>query len=373
MKKKLIIIIGLFLVLISAIIASFKYSQYKNIKEWKSSALTSPKANSLSPAGHILVEFKKAKDISGVKKYEIYIDDKKVCDVDKNKNSSEIYLTKTKGYKIKIVAITDKEKIESNCNTIYVNKKGLCMNKEMAWNVEADKWGASWYYNWSFSKHNYVSFRDLEFVPMIWSKFDTDSDNITLCKELGYRHILAYNEPDAVDQSDIPVDDAVEGMKDFQNKGLYVGLPATALMPEWSKDWFKPFMKKIEANNLKYDFIPVHHYWNWYDDEGAEAFLKMIDNTYNMYHKPIWVTEFAISGVPRKDGDPRREEVVIRYMKKVIEGLEKRDYVERYAWFSFPVSNERNSASAMLNTYTGKITDLGKQYIKIGMPKGYKY
>ncbi len=59
-------------------------------------------------------------------------------------------------------------------------------------------------------------------------------------------------------------------------------------------------MKKMEEQNMDVDFIPIHHYWNWYADEGAQAFLDLVDETWEMYHKPIWITEFAISGDPGK-------------------------------------------------------------------------
>ena len=40
-----------------------------------------------------------------------------------------------------------------------------------------------------------------------------------------------------------------------------------------------------------------------------------------MYHKPIWITEFAISGDPGKNQE--QLDAVIGYMKGVIPGLEK--------------------------------------------------
>ena len=125
----------------------------------------------------------------------------------------------------------------------------------------------------------------------------------------------------------------------------------------------------LKEQNMDVDFIPIHHYWNWYADEGAQAFLDLVDETWKMYHKPIWITEFAISGDPGKTKFQRK--VVMRYMKKVIAGLDKKDYVERYAWFSFSPTDYKNGGSGLLNHYEGKITDLGYLYQKLGMPKGY--
>ena len=59
-------------------------------------------------------------------------------------------------------------------------------------------------------------------------------------------------------------------------------------------------MKKMKQEKMDDDmaFLALHHYWNWHTKEGAEAFLKIIDETWEMYKKPIWITEFALSGVP---------------------------------------------------------------------------
>ena len=88
-----------------------------------------------------------------------------------------------------------------------------------------------------------------------------------------------------------------------------------------------------------------------------------------MYHKPIWITEFALSGVPAWTKQTRQS--AIDYMKIVVHELDKRDYVERYAWFSFEPENYQNGGSSLLDSYTGKITDLGYTYQKLGIPKGY--
>ncbi len=89
-----------------------------------------------------------------------------------------------------------------------------------------------------------------------------------------------------------------------------------------------------------------------------------------MYHKPIWITEFALSGVP--DWTKQTRQSAINYMKIVLPELDKRDYVERYSWFSFSKSDFKNSGSALLDTYTGKLTGLGKLYQKLGIPEGYQ-
>lgn len=206
---------------------------------------------------------------------------------------------------------------------------------------------------------------------MMWTYSSTESKMIERLKKTGYKYLLAYNEPDFTDQANLTVDEVVDAWPDFMNKGIQISSPATALCPPWSKDWFQPFMEQIDADdNLSIDFIALHHYWNWYSDEGVQAFLDLIDQTYEMYHKPIWITEFAISGDPGKNQE--QLDAVIGYMKGVIPGLEERDYVERYAWFSFGSKDSRNGASALYDISTGEFTELGKLYSSVGIPAGYQ-
>ena len=58
-------------------------------------------------------------------------------------------------------------------------------------------------------------------------------------------------------------------------------------------------------------------------------------------------------------------------MKIVLPELDKRDYVERYAWFSIEPTDYKNGGSSLINSYKGKITQLGYEYQKLGVPEGY--
>ncbi len=307
-----------------------------------------------------------------VHKYQIYVDDKKQGEVSGNKTTFEYYTTKVSIHKVYIKAILDHgNEVNSDVFGFYVNKKGFCMNKDMAEHVNADHWNVSWYYNWALSKHNYTSFQKLQYVPMFWTTAPTDKDQAEVLKLRGYKYVLAFNEPDRADQSNMSVDDAVNGMKSILNQGLIVGSPAASVWPSASEEWFQPFMKKMKQEKMDDDmaFLALHHYWNWHTKEGAEAFLKIIDETWEMYKKPIWITEFALSGVPAWTKQTRQS--AIDYMKIVLPELDKRDYVERYAWFSFEPTDYKNGGSSLINSYKGKITQLGYEYQKLGVPEGY--
>lgn len=381
-KKKIIIRIAV-IVLAVVGIACFSMWYYEssenkriekinnNAPAWKESAVTEPEIGSLEAAGYVTIRWNSADVMGEVEGYKVYVNDELVAETDGETTTCEYYTTKVSAHKVYIEANLKKgSKINSNIFTFYVNKKGYCVNKEMAQNIDGIAWGGSWYYNWELNPFGYTTFQDLQYVPMMWGSFETDRKIISRFHKLGYKYVLAFNEPDRLDQADIPVDDAVEGMKAFMDQNLLVGSPATALCPPWSDNWFQPFMEKMEAQGMDVDFIPIHHYWNWWQSEGAEAFLELVKETYEMYHKPIWITEFAISGDPGDTEEQRQS--VIDYMKIVVPGLDEMEFVERYAWFSFSPNDIRNGGSSLIQSYTGEITDLGYVYQELGMPEGYR-
>lgn len=376
-NKKILILIGIVVVVFMGAIFGLNIAKNKRIaniyalkKQWKTEAVTFPTTGSLQPAGYITIEWNPADKMDDIESYEIYANGEKQGTVNGNKTSFEYYTTNVSKHDVYIKAnLKHGGVIYSDIFSFYVNKKGLCMNKDMASNVEATDWDVSWYYNWSISKHNYTSFQDLQFVPMFWTSAPTDKSEVEVLPKRGYKYVLGFNEPDRPDQANMSVEDAIEGMKPLLNKGLYVGSPAVSIWPSISTDWFQPFMDGMKENDMDMDFITLHHYWNWHSEDGAKAFLDIVDESWEMYHKPIWITEFALSGVP--DWTKQTRQAAIKYMKIILPELDKREYVERYAWFSFSKSDYKNSGSALLDTYTGKITGLGKVYQKLGVPESY--
>lgn len=385
-KKILITVISIFLIagiVVTAILVANenkkrlekenqrRIEQIKNNKEeWKNNAVITPKAGLLQAAGYITIEWNSADKLGKVKGYKVYVNDKLIKETDEKTTTCEYYSTDVSKHTVYIEADLEQDSvIYSDVITFYVNKKGLCMNRDMAMAVEANQWGVSWYYNWAFEAFKYDSFSELQYVPMLWNSGDGDGDLVDMFQYQGYKYLLMFNEPDLEEQANMTIDEAIEGMKLVADKDMILGSPATALMPPWSDEWFQPFMKRMEKENMDVDFIPIHHYWNWWNEEGVQAFLDLIDETWEMYHKPIWITEFALTGDPGKN--KQQIQSVKDYMAGVIKGLDERPYVERYAWFSFSHRDMRHGGSSLMDHYTGEIFEVGKLYQKLGLPEGY--
>ena len=180
-NRKRNVIIGIILILLVVLLGAIvgtsiatknrKNKINKNKSKWKTEAVISPEKGSLQPAGYITINWKSADKMGRVHKYQIYVDDKKQGEVSGNKTTFEYYTTKVSIHKVYIKAILDHgNEVNSDVFGFYVNKKGFCMNKDMAEHVNADHWNVSWYYNWALSKHNYTYKKFYIIVSLIRKK-----------------------------------------------------------------------------------------------------------------------------------------------------------------------------------------------------------
>lgn len=219
-------------------------------------------------------------------------------------------------------------------------KKGAVLkNTESAKKLES--LNVSWYYTWNMKP---IQNTELPFVPMIWGK------NSSLPKN-SQDILLILNEPDRPDQSNVTVNEAVT-IWNSANATLK-GSPATAANPLKSP-WFTEFMTLTKP-----DFICIH----WYGPPRPESLLKIVDGLYAKYSLPIWITEFAVA-----QWDTTKPvytiEQVSEFIRNVIPELEKRDYVERYAWKTRDTTDFVMGTSALFDS-VGNLTEIGKLYSQI--------
>lgn len=364
-KKAVAIVLSLILVLTIMPVASSS----AETKAEETFAITSPRNNQLVAAGHFDIEWTPANG-STVEEYKLYIDDVVVATT--TDTTYEYYTTKVKMFSAYVEAeYTDGSTQKTEEISFAVTKKGLAVNDTMGKYLDPLEMSMGWYYTWGTNPFSYTTYKYAEFVPMKWGAGNEDQV-LNAIAQKNYKYLLAYNEPD-IDHSggsNVSVDTAVNNWSKFIGKSDYLGTPAPALSPTWdSGTWFREFMSRIDQSTV--DFIPLHCYYGTYGGvAGAESFLKdVVDKAWEMYHKPIWVTEFAVSGWGYSNEAARKS--LEEFMFTVIDGLNEREYVERYSWFSFNTDDENNGASALWTNATGELTDLGMIYAYYGNPEGY--
>ncbi len=348
-------------------------SREYNVNAAEEFVIVSPKDNELKGAGYFDITWSDIQS-GNLKNYQLYIDGELIATT--NDASYDYYTTNVKMYEVYVRAeLTDGSFQNTPVVKFGVTKKGLCVNSEMGRKLDPRAMNMGWYYDWGAGKLPYTPYRYVEFVPMIWG--NGGEGNISSIASDGYKYLLAYNEPDMggdVGGSNISVDTAVANWPKFtQHDSYYLGAPAPAFSPSWGTGtdggyWFRSFMEQVNHDTI--DFIPLHCYYGQYGGAaGAQAFLtEVVDKTYEMYHKPIWVTEFAVSGWGYDTEWARKS--VEEFISTAIKGLNERPYVERYSWFSFDTT-DNNGASALWTNGTGELTDLGKIYVNEGNPEGY--
>jgi Glycosyl hydrolase catalytic core/Secretion system C-terminal sorting domain len=219
-------------------------------------------------------------------------------------------------------------------------------------NVLATSLNSSWLYDWGGDDE---SIPNREFVPMAWgngASIETFVDR--LAAKTAVTCFLAFNEPDNVSQSNIATGVAVPAYKKLLRSGYRMGSPATK--EEGFKTWLQEFTTLANQDTLRIDFVAVHWYdwgnWSTTPNPNPDAnalfnrFKNYINNVYNLYGKPIWVTEFNAN-------TNRSTATHEAFMALVLPWLEADPRIERYAYFF-----EKNSPASV----SGILTPLGTIY-----------
>lgn len=238
---------------------------------------------------------------------------------------------------------------------------GLMPIKNKDWQQRLASLNVAWFYTWrpEHPSPSGVS-ENIEFVPMVWGQSAMSQETLNNLKngksEGRYKHLLTFNEPDAKSQSNIPVIEATKSWSELAAINLRLGSPVTV---NANNPWMKKFVSTIENQNAPLDFIAVH----WYGGANPDKFLKYLERVHNLYHRPIWITEFAVADwAAKKRGFSHfSSNQAVNFMKVVLPALEQLDYVERYAWFSPATENPALSQSALFDN-AGQLTPLGKIY-----------
>lgn len=244
------------------------------------------------------------------------------------------------------------------------SKKGVAfgLGYESSWQERFDKLNPYWHYSWNWEyKAPYPS--GVEFVPMIWGSGGATQERVDYLNNLAsmgvIQNVLAFNEPDLEGQANMTVDEAVALWPLLETLNVPISSPVTSAP---LNDWMRTFMNKATTDNLRVDFVAIHIYHK----NTPSNFLALVEEVYQTYGKPIWITEFAVRDTNATTSTPNKysEAYVLSFMDEVLNALEQLDYVKRYSWFDPNSNNPKypRLETADLISETNQLTTLGNFY-----------
>ena len=220
--------------------------------------------------------------------------------------------------------------------------------------------GANWCYNWGVAPVG-TAMKDIEFVPMIWDEKRVNPRDLAKVKTSG-KVLLTFNEPNAKDQANMSVEQALSLWPQLEATGMRLGSPAPTREEALAGRWLHRFMQGIKAKGYRVDFVCVHHYSaNYEAPQAAAAELRdYLSRVHELYGKPVWLTEFALANWKTAATSKQQRS----YMKEAVPMLEKLPFVERYAWFAMQRFKGANDAIANshLTDDTFKLNPTGIAY-----------
>jgi RNA polymerase sigma factor (sigma-70 family) len=240
---------------------------------------------------------------------------------------------------------------------------GSCMKGVATWKFGAASpalkaSGACWYYDWAAGSSGISEPGGVEYVPMIWGSRSVTAATLAQAKARG-RTLLGFNEPDMAAQSNMSPIQALALWPKLTATGMRLGSPAVAANGATSGGWLDQFMRGAAARHHRVDFITLHWYGSDFDPTRAVAQLRRyVQAVYARYHKPIWLTEYALIrfGATSTYPSQARQAAFLRASTTMLASLRG---VERYAWFALPATKGSGTG---LFTDSGAPTAVGRAF-----------
>jgi len=246
--------------------------------------------------------------------------------------------------------------------TTATGKKGVDFSTTTSngtWNGDIVSLKAYWYYTWGTPMPGTPP-QNCEFVSMFWGQGNVTDNNITAVQQFAaqgkVKYVLGFNEPDRSDQSNMTVSQALALWPKLESIGLPLGSPAAS----WpTHQWIYDFMDSAIKEKLRVDFICVHMYVGTDD----KSFVQVLQDLYNKYHLPIWITEFATAdwSASTPAANQYTAAAALGFMQRLLPQLESLSFVQRYSWFSGDPNSSALWPSALVDA-NGQLTTLGAWY-----------
>ena len=222
----------------------------------------------------------------------------------------------------------------------------------------ASNWHSDRYVNQKGQRVSLGQYNEaLEYVPQLWNvTFATEFDhnmntNMGLAKRgtNAATNVFAFNEPNQcggggtcmTNRTDVLVESYKQTLQKY-GKSARLGAPSVTNGAD-GISWLRGFMEK--CSDCQIDFVQAH----WYGAAGH--FIPYMEQFHgNFTDNPIWLTEFAIENAPEKEQ--------MEFLKMAMDFMDKKDYIERYAFFmAKPLGDSRS-----LVNEDGSLTEIGRLY-----------
>ena len=170
------------------------------------------------------------------------------------------------------------------------------------------------------------------------------------------KFLLAFNEPDSKNQSNVPVAKAIEAWSEIQKLDIPLISPSCV---HADKEWMQNFMEQVDEKGLRVDAIGVHDYGGG----NAAALQAKLRRIHQMYRRPLLITEFAVADWKAKQVSENRHspKKVLTFLQQMLPWLEAQDWIIGYCWFSFRPTSAAGCSSALFDE-AGNLTELGECY-----------
>jgi hypothetical protein len=126
--------------------------------------------------------------------------------------------------------------------------------------------------------------------------------------------------------------------------------------------WMKQFAQSVDDNCLRMEWVGVH----WYGGASFTEFQQKMQEFYNLYRRPLLVTEFAPAdwSATSVNNNKWTEAMVLDFMKQALPWLEATPWIAGYCWFSFSLSSPAGTSSALIDVQ-GDLTTNGRYYASV--------
>ncbi|MEO8927086.1 MAG: glycosyl hydrolase, partial [Caulobacteraceae bacterium] len=207
-----------------------------------------------------------------------------------------------------------------------------------------------WYYNWSPTPT--IARYRLQFVPMVRAKDDFDAVHASGAQRR-YDTLLLFNEPNRANGKGIvattPEFDSYTDAMVSHAATLVSPAPVHPFLP-----WFRDYMSSPQAQH-DLGGVAIH----WYGPADFAIFKAMVRQVEATYHKPVWLTEFAV--IDR--GRTFTQADVVRFLDQALPFLDSDPMVARYAWFGLRGNNGRPYKDSGFFADDGRLTPVGYRYL----------